>query len=140
MGFASQPQSSASWASHFQPSQIVYLEHQTTRLYAEVVQIVEARHLCWARPLALITHAVQQVPSSHLVEHIESQIYDLRKGSDLLLPTILFRHALDTEVVPLLSKLYSLEAESEAKETIAAGRSLNQFVHQIWQAHPEIFS
>ena len=36
------------------PSQILYLEHGSARLYAEAIQIITERHLCWARPTLLI--------------------------------------------------------------------------------------
>ena len=42
------------------PSQILYLEHGSARLYAEAIQIVETRQLCWVRPTLLI----QNLPNS----------------------------------------------------------------------------
>lgn len=47
--------------AEFQPSQILYIEQDTTRLYAELVQVVTERALCWVRPLALLT----------ILEHLE---------------------------------------------------------------------
>jgi hypothetical protein len=135
MDFASQH--SKDKTSHLQPSQIICLEHETTRLYAEVVQIVEARHLCWARPLALITGSDLQGSPQPIDP---KNLYDLRQGADLLLPAILFRQALDVEVIPLLSQLYELEGEAKGQEAIAARQSLNQLIRQIWQAHPDVFS
>jgi hypothetical protein len=136
MDFVSQHAHSKDKSSHFLPSQIVCLEHEATRMYAEVVQIVETRHLCWARPLALVV-------GSDLESHpqIDSKnLYDLRQGADLLLPTILFRQALDTEVIPLLSQLYGLEEEAKGHEAIAARQSLHQLIRQICQTHPDAFS
>ncbi len=145
MDFASQDTHSKDEVSHFQPSQIVCLEHETTRLYAEVVQIVEVRQLCWARPLVLITGS----DSENLLQAIDCKnLQDLRQGTDLLLPSVLFRQALDVEVIPLLSYLYGLERDGKGQEAIAlshpqgvaARQSLNQLIRQIWQAHPDVFS
>jgi hypothetical protein len=141
MGFAPQRWDSKDWATRFQPSQIVCLEHEVSRLYAEVVQMVEARGLCWARPLVLVT----DLPKSQFLgveEENSPWLSDLRQGSDLLLPAVLFRQALDTEVIPLLSTLYSLDAEAESrtKATILSHQQLNQFIRQVCQAHPEAFS
>jgi hypothetical protein len=138
MGFAPQYQNSQSLengVAHFQPFQIVCLAYTTTRLYAEVVQIVEARDLCWARPLALLDDLSTEDPSLH--PEGSPRLYDLRQGSDLLLPKVLFRQAVDTEVMPVLSQLYKLE---KAEDTITTRQLLNQFIHQVWQAHPDVFS
>lgn len=142
MFFVSPHPDSSSWSSPLQPSQIVYLEHQATRLYAEVVQVVEVRHLCWARPLALVTDWLEIVSTLHpTVEEIDTELYDLRRGADLLLPTVLFHQALDTDVIPLLSRLSDLrpEAELEAREASVIRQRLNQFVRQMWQAQPDAF-
>ncbi|KAM3092279.1 hypothetical protein ACKFKG_22750 [Phormidesmis sp. 146-35] len=144
MDFASQYAHSKDGRGHFQPSQIVCLEHETTRLYAEVVQIVEVRQLCWARPLVLIMGS----DSERMLQAIDPKnLQDLRQGADLLLPAILFRQALDVEVIPLLSQLYRSEGDWEGHEAIspsspqaiAARQSLNQLIRQIWQAHPDVF-
>ncbi|MGV0024134.1 hypothetical protein [Phormidesmis priestleyi] len=137
MDFASQHADSKDRSSYFQPSQIVCLEHEATRLYAEVVQIIEARYLCWARPLVLITES--DLEDSHQPIDLQN-LYDLRQGADLLLPTVLFRQALDTEVIPLLSQLYGLEGEAKGQQAIAAHQSLHQLIRQICQTHPDAFS
>lgn len=122
----------------FHPSQIVYLEHDSTRLYAEVVQFVESRCQCWVRPLALASH------SEAVVDWTDCNslaLQDLRDGSDLMCPAVLFRQALDTDVIPLLSWLYSLDANPELKvQTKPASYQLHQFIQKIWQAYPDIFS
>jgi hypothetical protein len=122
----------------FQPCQIVRLDHEGSYLYAEVVQIIEKRQLCWVRPVVLTV-----LPSDQTDLNDSPEVpcwYDLRHGSDLVLPLQLFRPAMDTEVIPLLSLLYTLD------ETIESGHGdqttfqrLSQFVHQIFQAHPEVF-
>lgn len=113
----------------FQPCQIICLEHQTTRLFAEVVQIVEHRQICWARPLCLVTIAVE---GPDVQWDAPSQVYDLRSASDLLLPIRLFRVALDEEVVPLLGQLYQ---DTLGEKITASGRQqMHQLVQDAWQA------
>ncbi len=131
MDLDSHPQAAKAWSVQFQPSQIVCLELDATHLYAEVVQIVEARRLCWARPLVLVIDSSQSTPDWH----------DLRQGSDLLLPIVLFRPALDVEAIPVLSSLYGLdELTSSTPQAIAAHRQLREFIHQLCQCHPDAFS
>jgi hypothetical protein len=108
----------------FQPGQIVSLEHGDKNLYAEVIQVVLSRQLCWVRPLLLVTYA-QEPPI----------ITDLRDGSDLFWPIQLFRHALDTEVITLLSQILIKEPKSEPDLT--AKQQLHQFIGQVWQAYQE---
>jgi hypothetical protein len=115
----------------FQAGQIIYLQHETTRLYAEAIQVVKLRQLCWARPLALLK------PEPELILH------DLRQGSDLLLPLSLFFIALDTEAIPVIMQLDTLKAEEAREENSAirlAHLLLQDFIRQVWQAHPDQFS
>ena len=144
MDLDSQPQESKAWVAKFQPSQIVCLELNATHLYAEVVQIVEFRSLCWARPLVLVIASSETAEASQLSES-RSQFppdwHDLRQGSDLLLPIVLFRPALDVEAIPVLSSLYSLdEITNSTPQAIAAHRLLREFIHQLCQCHPDAFS
>jgi hypothetical protein len=108
----------------FQAGQIVSLEHGEKNLYAEVIQVVVSRQLCWVRPLLLVTFTQEQ-----------PLITDLRDASDLLWPIKLFRPALDTEVITLLSQV--LAKEPKAEPDSAAKQQLHQFIHQIWQADKE---
>ena len=111
---------------NFQPRQILFLEHTGTRLYAEVIQVVVSRRLCWVRPLLL----------SGILESLEPlPLTDLRSCADLLWPITLFQPALDTEVIPLLATLSSDQPELIS----AAQQQLNQFIHQLWQAHKNAF-
>ncbi|OYE01796.1 hypothetical protein CDG79_27640 [Nostoc sp. 'Peltigera membranacea cyanobiont' 232] len=104
-----------------QPGQIVSLEHGDKNLYAEVIQFVVSRQLCWVRPLLMVT-LIQESPL----------ITDLRDASDLLWPANLFRQALDTEVITFLSQILAKEPKTEPDSF--AKQQLNQFIHQIWQA------
>jgi hypothetical protein len=105
-----------------QPGQIVSLEHSNKNLYAEVIQFVVSRHLCWVRPLLIVT-LIQESPL----------ITDLRDASDLLWPANLFRPALDTEVITFLSQVLAKEPKTEPDS--AAKQQLNQFIYQLWQAY-----
>jgi hypothetical protein len=119
------------FSRNFQPRQIVCLEHKDTRLYAEVIQVVDSRQVCWVRPLLLAEFPHQNYSS------FEPPLYDLRSSADLVWPLTLFRPALDTEVIPLLVQLLTLEPQPDCDP--AAKQQLNQFIHQVWQAHPDAF-
>ncbi len=109
----------------FHPRQIVYLEHESTRLYAEVIQ-VGSRPVCWVRPLLLANNYLSMEPL----------VSDLRSVADLVLPLTLFHLALDTEVIPLLALLTS---ELQPDHNPLAVKQLNQFIHKVWQAQPSTF-
>ncbi|WP_228061459.1 hypothetical protein [[Phormidium] sp. LEGE 05292] len=112
-------------AVDFQPSQIVCLEHQETRLYAEVIQIVESRQVAWVRPLMLV------VSLSNQLDYEPFTFYDLRQGADLLWPSNLFRPALDTEVLPLFTHLQISKNQGENQQL--AHQQLQRFIRQVWQ-------
>ena len=144
MDLDSPHQGSKTRIAKFQPSQIVCLELDPTCLYAEVVQIVEARRLCWARPLVLVigsSEVADSSPPSEPCSNTSPVYHDLRQGADLLLPTVLFRQALDVEAIPVLSSLYSLdEITNSASQDIKARRQLNEFIRQLCASHPWAFS
>ena len=106
---------------NFQTGQIVSLDYGNTNLYAEVIQVVTERDLCWVRPI-LLANLTQEVPI----------IMDMRYASDLLWPINLFRPALDIEVISLLSQL--LPKELKADLDTVAQLQLHQFIYQFWQA------
>lgn len=122
------------------PHQILYLEHEHTRLYVEVIQMVKARQLCWARPLALAQKASS--PGRSIVpewSHLESDklsIYDLNESPDILWPIELFHPALDTEVLPLLNLLRS---QKQAGDPQLNRQHLSRFIHQLWAANQTAF-
>ncbi len=109
----------------FQPRQIVCLEHESTCLYAEVIQVAQSRPVCWVRPLLLVEF-LSNYPS------FKPLVYDLRVTADLVWPLALFRPALDTEVIPLVELLAS---EPQPDRAPVAMKQLNQFIHKVWQAH-----
>ncbi|MBW4693595.1 MAG: hypothetical protein KME27_17765 [Lyngbya sp. HA4199-MV5] len=128
-----------------QPCQIVCLEHDTSCLYAEVIQVIESRQLCWARPLVLIQQPVDAIAHAPNACHDQPWeqpgFYDLRQDSDLLLPLTLFRAALDTEVFAWITSLYAADDDAAAtSNSPGKGHQLfRQFIQQVWQAHPTVF-
>lgn len=116
--------------SQFHSCQIVCLEHEATRLYAEVVQVVDTRQICWARPLMLVTGD----PNTDTGAEVW---YDLREGADLLCPIALFRAALDVEVIPLLTHLYG--GNPGGKGDRSSFQQLREFLERVWKAYPQAF-
>ncbi|BAU42943.1 hypothetical protein [Leptolyngbya sp. O-77] len=139
-------------ASTFHPSEIVCIEHEEVRLYAEVIQLSETRPVCWLRPLLLVTlvseeqsaacdvsalaSSVPPLGRSLESERIHSMI-DLREGADLLLPTALMRHALDVELIPLWSALHSLKPAAEGDRPVQ--NPLHSLTQRLWAAYPTSF-
>lgn len=119
------------FALNFKPGQIVSLECGDACLHSEVIQVVEARQVCWVRPLMLV------VLGSGNESSAEYTLSDLRDGADLLWPLSLFRAAVDTEVISLLTQLHSLD--SEKKDAVIASRQLRDFVDRVWEADPSAF-
>lgn len=109
----------------FKPGQIVYLEEGDTRLYAEVIQIVVSRQLCWARPLLL------EIKSGD-----ELQITDLREAFDLLWSVGVFRPALDVEVITLISQVLTEEPKAETTPNFCK-QKLHEFIHRLWQTQSD---
>jgi len=122
---------------HPQAHSIVCLEHHASCLYAEVIQVVETRQIGWFRPLCLKI-AISDLCDSPDPLGLSYDLYDLQPGVDLLWPLVLFRLALDTEVVPLLGELQ--KQLPIAATTVSQARcQLNRFIYQVWQAYPEVF-
>jgi hypothetical protein len=120
------------FALNFKSGQIVSLECGDACLHSEVIQVVEARQVCWVRPLMLIVLASGKKSSA------EYTLSDLRDGVDLLWPLSLFRAAVDTEVISLFTQLHSLD--SDKKDAVIASRQLRDFVDRVWEAYPSAFS
>ena len=51
---------SMGFALNFKPGQIVSLECGDACLHSEVIQVVEARQICWVRPLMLVVSGASQ--------------------------------------------------------------------------------
>lgn len=144
MGSSSNHELNTEATPHLQPCQIVCLEHDTSYLYAEVIQVIESRQLCWARPLVLLLQPFDEIVDSTsdckplLWE--QPGFYDLRQDSDLLLPLTLFRAALDTEVFSWMTSLYAADHDAASSNLPGRGHQpFRAFIQQVWQAHPEAF-
>ena len=128
------------------PSQILYLEHGSRRLYAEAIQVVDTRHLCWARPSLLICGLPTDGDAKDRQEAIATaainptqnalDLYALEDCPDLIWPLSLFNIAYDLDFFSLLVQL-KMEATTSHPEF---GREpLNQFIRSFWHAHTDTF-
>lgn len=147
-------------SSQFQPQQILCLEHEQSKLYAEVIQVVPDRPVCWLRPMILeVEISPNLLPNPGLAtssqnchptdspyqttipetipETTQLKTYDLRLSADLLLPPSLFRPALDTEVIPLLGQINSTEFNLEEAQN--AHHLLRDFIRKVWEQYREAF-
>ncbi|QIZ72567.1 hypothetical protein [Oxynema aestuarii] len=109
----------------FQACEIVCLEYEHTRLYAEVIETIAERQMCWVRPLVLVVGE-------------SARLYDLRQGADLVWPASRFRVALDTEVIPLLGELNA--PDRAIADKTQGHQQLRRFVDRLWRAYPDDFS
>jgi len=137
--------------------QVVFLSHQGTYLYAEVIQISQQRQLCWARPLLLVqTDADPNVElcdeprpilgsgkksnrSTTIAQGVIAQ--DVRQASDLLLPWSLFQIALDEDLLPFLGYLNLGESgvSYSGEQQKVAQQALNRFIRKLCWANPDCF-
>jgi hypothetical protein len=114
---------------------LVCLEYQQQRLYAELIQIVEARQTAWLRPWALVEVGELTGAGSINFDHPIHHCVDLRQAPDLLLPRHLIRPALDTELLAVLTQLSSTTTDKPlpAQEQ----QQLNQLLRSLCQANPQ---
>ncbi|MEB3343661.1 MAG: hypothetical protein VKJ25_23270 [Okeania sp.] len=122
---------------NFQPSQIVCLEYENTCLYAAVIQILTQRKMCWVRPLLLKIFISENKSENYQDNSDKSTLWDLREGADLVWPICLFREAIDTEFIPLLTELELLD--SQEKDLQVSHQKLRHFIRNVWQAYSDIF-
>ncbi|MGC1309627.1 MAG: hypothetical protein WA885_20585 [Phormidesmis sp.] len=128
------------------PSQILYLEHGSSRLYAEAIQIVDTRHLCWARPTLLIQGLPEGVSSAArqaaiasaaaAPQHSTLQLYDLENCPDLIWPLTLFQIACD---IDFFSLLIQLKIHPDEASQHRSNGQLNAFIRTFWHTHADIF-
>jgi hypothetical protein len=113
----------------FSPQQVVCIVQGDLRLFGEVVQMVPVRSRCWARPLAI----AQVMPDSLQL----ALLYDLRESSHLLLPATVFRAALDTELIPLMTALFhpihpkTPDPSEERQVESATRQALHEFIQAL---------
>jgi hypothetical protein len=112
----------------FRPNQIICIDQipENLLLLAELIQMVPERQRCWAKPLALACQENYQLKLLH----------DLRAAPQLILPDHLFREAVDTEVLPLMTELFQwdkpehLEMSAENAE-ILSRQALHAFISAL---------
>ena len=108
---------------------IVYVELAHTRLYAELIQVIESRQRSWVRPLCLCEYQSlnESVP-------FPQALYDIRGGADLVWPTAVFTEAIDTDMLPILMELspdapaLGTKLKPQSPQEKEAKRKLNQFL------------
>jgi hypothetical protein len=108
----------------FNTDQIVCLERDDLYIFSEVINNIEISARCWVRPLAF----ARSNPQSFELEFL----HDLRNAAQLILPAVLFRYALDTEVLPLMTELFQPDKDSAL--TLAAKQALHKFIADIYQS------
>jgi hypothetical protein len=121
---------------NIQPLQILYLEHQDERLYAEVIQSAN-EHRLWARPLMLI----QGLPiDSDLrqnciadaaadFETCQLELHDLQFAPDMVWPLDDFQIAFDIDFFSLLVNLKVSPKRANSQESHHA---FNHFLQGCW--------
>ncbi|WP_035993036.1 hypothetical protein [Leptolyngbya sp. KIOST-1] len=110
--------------------QIVFLECRQTRLYAEVIQVLEPRSTGWIRPLALV-NGDDVIP---LGTAFDTAIAELNKPAvpDMLWPLDQLQPALDTEVIPLIANLSAKAGADSDQINGQASLQVNDFVRSLW--------
>lgn len=114
--------------------QIVFLECRQTRLYAEVIQVLDARLMGWIRPLALVSET-EITPLGTALDTIALDL-DRPIVPDMLWPLEQLQPALDTDVMPLLATLSAKAADpSPATAAHLEPISIGDFVRSLWADH-----
>ncbi len=108
--------------------QILSLNDRRDRLYGEVIQAIAPKQVYWFRPLFLVEDVCSKTSS------LDCNLIDLRQSSDLILPQNWFDRRLDTEIFPLLAKLYS---HNYSPAESISHRYLYNFVRSLWQINQE---
>jgi hypothetical protein len=109
----------------FKTDRIVCLDAPRERLhlFAEVIETIAISSRCWVKPLAIARFNSENYNLELL--------HDLRDTAQLILPSHLFRNALDTEVIPLISELFHPDINSDRSAN--AQRVLYQFIADLYQ-------
>lgn len=107
----------------FKTDRIVCLERGNLHLFAEVIDDTVVDDRCWVRPLAI----ARSNPESFNLEFL----HDLRDAAQLILPKSLFRDAMDTEVLPLISQLFHPDLDSTRSTN--AQQVLYRFIADLYR-------
>lgn len=127
------------------PSQILYLEHGSSRLYAEAIQVIDTRHLCWTRPTLLIqglpegsSVSRQDAISAAVLTPEDSRLmlYDLGGCPDLIWPLLLFQVAYD---IDFFSLLIQLKISPNPIAQYSSNAQFNAFIRSFWHTHASVF-
>ncbi|MGF1522606.1 MAG: hypothetical protein ACFBSF_09855 [Leptolyngbyaceae cyanobacterium] len=78
------------------PYQVVFIQHEESSLYGELIQVMTDRSTVWLRPLALCVETPDQ--KTYMV-------FDVRNGPDIICPEYLYQPALDDGWLRLLEKM-----------------------------------
>ncbi|MEA5447794.1 hypothetical protein VB780_04385 [Leptolyngbya sp. CCNP1308] len=113
--------------------QIVFLECRQTRLYAEVIQVLEPRSVGWIRPLAMVS----ETQTIALGTELDSAALASNKATvpDMLWPLDQLQPALDTEVIPLLATLSAKAGDLGTTPPLANDvnpLTVGEFVRWLW--------
>ncbi len=98
-------------------------QQENLHLFAEVIETITTSARCWVKPLAIARFN----PENYSLE----LLHDLRDTAQLILPSHLFRDALDTEVLPLISELF--HPDSNLDRSANAQRVLYQFIADLYR-------
>ena len=94
---------------------------ENLHLFAEVIETIAISARCWVKPLA--------IARSNSENYNLELLHDLRDTAQLILPSHLFRDALDTEVLPLISELFHPD---NSDRSINAQKVLYQFIADLY--------
>jgi hypothetical protein len=106
----------------FKLERIVCLDCDNLHLFAEVIDDNVVNDRCWVKPLAI----AKSNPESFNLEFL----HDLREASQLILPRSLFREALDTEVLPIISELF--HPNIDTVRSTNSQKVLHQFIADLY--------
>jgi hypothetical protein len=99
-------------------------QRENLHLFAEVIDTILISSRCWVRPLAI----ARSNPENFRLEFL----HDLRDTAQLILPTDLFRDALDTEILPLISELF--DPARDSTRSLNAQKALHQFIADLYRS------
>ena len=119
----------------FKIDQIVCLEGDNLSLFAEVIDNITISSRCWVRPLAMLQKRSDPSATANLQSFELEFLHDLRDAAQLILPAVLFRYALDIEVLPLISVLF--HPDKDAVLTLDARQALHQFIADIYRQNQD---
>jgi hypothetical protein len=113
----------------FKTDRIVCIDKDNLHLFAETIDTIAIDDRCWVRPLAILQGRGYASARSNSESFNLEFLHDLRDAAQLILPADLFRDALDTEVLPLISELFHPDRDSP--KSTNAQRVLYRFIADL---------